>query len=622
MVIDAARLMKRVHGFQESGRGPVVNGIGKPSPQGIPAGASARGGPHLPPSSSGTSSDVHSHLSIPSETTRLPGPSQAHLPGPSHSQPPPPPSHIPPERYMDSRRSMIEFSPLGRLANGFPVNSLHQTSRLEEHFIDMQHRNSPPRMGLPLLHPVNHSSRHSAPPHPHPPQGRREDEESSYNYAQSSADDLVKYSSLEEALQKNPFVRDTLNTLATCVPFQIRLKKDHMMVGRMFAFDASFRAPHDLELKYFVEFPIGSGTVHNCISSLVRLMCHDMVKDFAKGQSSGLVYLDYEVKHNSGHWSSISDLFTDGVQHFKEALKRELLPTPFIDSCLPPLPSHLGRVVPILKPDSHRSYPEGGSSSSSRKRKSSPGTDDEHRGHTSKLADEHHKRQQWLQNQADALKLTISSASTAFGTGLPSSTSISPLSNHNHTPSPPGGNHQSSDPVPSPVVGLMNISHTLSAPTGHPDPHYTTSLMRVPHHSPNGSRRSGHIGPVSDTGVGSTMPESTSGHSADLLKCTLCQERLEDTHFVQCPSVADHKFCFPCSKESIKRQGAGSEVYCPSGGKCPLVGSSVPWAFMQGEIMTILGEDYNRPGTSNTTSGDNSVSDTSKDVSIKKERDS
>lgn len=44
------------------------------------------------------------------------------------------------------------------------------------------------------------------------------------------------------------------------------------------------------------------------------------------------------------------------------------------------------------------------------------------------------------------------------------------------------------------------------------------------------------------------------------LKCTLCQERLEDTHFVQCPSVPHHKFCFPCSRESIKRQGAGSEV--------------------------------------------------------------
>jgi hypothetical protein len=94
---------------------------------------------------------------------------------------------------------------------------------------------------------------------------------------------------------------------------------------------------------------------------------------------------------------------------------------------------------------------------------------------------------------------------------------------------------------------------------------------------------------------------------------TICQERLEDTHFVQCPSVAHHKFCFPCSRESIKRQvsvalnspvspslydnyffrtqGSGNEVYCPSGEKCPLANSSIPWAFMAGEIATILGEE-------------------------------
>lgn len=79
-------------------------------------------------------------------------------------------------------------------------------------------------------------------------------------------------------------------------------------------------------------------------------------------------------------------------------------------------------------------------------------------------------------------------------------------------------------------------------------------------------------------------------------------ERLEDTHFVQCPSVPSHKFCFPCSRDSIRKQqqlaqtspaasGPG-EVYCPSGARCPLVGSSVPWAFMQNEIATILSDDH------------------------------
>lgn len=110
------------------------------------------------------------------------------------------------------------------------------------------------------------------------------------------------------------------------------------------------------------------------------------------------------------------------------------------------------------------------------------------------------------------------------------------------------------------------------------------------------------LGPreVGGQGAGSTgglepvhpasLPDSSLAASAPLC-CTLCHERLEDTHFVQCPSVPSHKFCFPCSRQSIKQQGASGEVYCPSGEKCPLVGSNVPWAFMQGEIATILAGD-------------------------------
>ena len=32
------------------------------------------------------------------------------------------------------------------------------------------------------------------------------------------------------------------------------------------------------------------------------------------------------------------------------------------------------------------------------------------------------------------------------------------------------------------------------------------------------------------------------------------------------------------------------QAYCPSGDKCPLQGSQMPWAFMKEEIDTILGD--------------------------------
>jgi len=86
--------------------------------------------------------------------------------------------------------------------------------------------------------------------------------------------------------------------------------------------------------------------------------------------------------------------------------------------------------------------------------------------------------------------------------------------------------------------------------------------------------------------------QASQGTDERVLLCTNCHERLEDTHFVQCPSVPQHKFCFPCSKKAIKQQVASQEVYCPSGDKCPLNNGAMAWTFMAAEIQQILGSDY------------------------------
>uniref|UniRef100_A0A1I8HHH9 IRF-2BP1_2 domain-containing protein n=1 Tax=Macrostomum lignano TaxID=282301 RepID=A0A1I8HHH9_9PLAT len=76
--------------------------------------------------------------------------------------------------------------------------------------------------------------------------------------------------------------------------------------------------------------------------------------------------------------------------------------------------------------------------------------------------------------------------------------------------------------------------------------------------------------------------------------------RLMPKSLLPCPAEAAHKFCFPCARESIRRQlgdlresSAGPDrqsesIYCPSGERCLLPGSSVPWAFIQHEIEAIL----------------------------------
>ncbi|XP_017296970.1 interferon regulatory factor 2-binding protein 1 [Kryptolebias marmoratus] len=101
---------------------------------------------------------------------------------------------------------------------------------------------------------------------------------------------------------------------------------------------------------------------------------------------------------------------------------------------------------------------------------------------------------------------------------------------------------------------------------------------------------------ASELGSASTSNNHSTGNT---LSCTLCHERLEDTHFVQCPSVPGHRFCFPCTRVYIQSRRGDGEVYCPSGERCPLDNSpnSPPWAFMQGEVSTILGTGSGAAGS-------------------------
>lgn len=193
--------------------------------------------------------------------------------------------------------------------------------------------------------------------------------------------------------------------------------------------------------------------------------------------------------------------------------------------------------------------------------------------------------QSWLPLSADGLKVTP--------------VSYAPSPSPHSTPPDAGQNGQ------SPMAALILVADnagSVHSPKEAGQVHSTTRRNSSSPLSPSSlsQRRLGHRD-VPPAPVGTPHPGMEPVHPPNIpdssvpssvpLCCTICHERLEDTHFVQCPSVPSHKFCFPCSRESIKQQGATGEVYCPSGDKCPLVGSNVPWAFMQGEIATILAGD-------------------------------
>uniref|UniRef100_H3C644 Interferon regulatory factor 2 binding protein 1 n=1 Tax=Tetraodon nigroviridis TaxID=99883 RepID=H3C644_TETNG len=256
-------------------------------------------------------------------------------------------------------------------------------------------------------------------------------------------------------------VQDVLAVLSSCVPFAVRFRKEHALVGRVLAFEAG-AAPQP-ELRVFVEYPAASGLVFCSVPDLVRQMFRDLAK---------VRHLEYEPQ--AGAWRPLADLLSEAVRAFKE----------------PPGPD----VLPQADALAGAGHPPKGAAR--RRREKGEGV-----------------APAWLRLEA----------------------------------------------LPGPPEGTPPVSVLMGGADGDtPAPSSSYPPARQP--------------------VGS-------GH----LCCTLCQEHLEDTHFVQCPSVPLHKFCFPCTRAFIRGQDPGAEVYCPSGRRCPLSAAAAPWAFMQGEIATILG---------------------------------
>lgn len=427
-------------------------------------------------------------------------------------------------------------------------------------------------------------------------------------------------------------VSDTLNLLSGCTPFELRHKSDHKNTGRILAFEAKRYQNLDFEMILIVELPNGSGNVfrndliHKQIGSLDPIF-----KEFANSLATNLKNLQYKLKPESDDWKPLTEMLPEQVRNFTEPLKKEHLPT----HSAPTVESILG----LQRYISAQSMKLANVLQQVKRKSSAANLDEMELGQMCKrLGLDFNRRHMWM--QAEALKMSLQNAATASLVGNASNLLLSPSARAS------GVDPGLCFPLLPPSV-LMNslglnsrgVSPSLCRMSPFEDNKQLNGFdsLSGPADLRRRSPTSGGRNSVEPTSGGSNHQQQSSIES---LRCTLCMERLEDTHFVQCPSVAEHKFCFPCSKESIKRQGGGSEVYCPSGRKCPLVGSSIPWAFMLNEIETILGASTPSPpsiATSSTSTTISNISSSSqshppklqpnlnvedtKDVKIKKEKE-
>ncbi|KAK7796989.1 hypothetical protein U0070_023293 [Myodes glareolus] len=222
-------------------------------------------------------------------------------------------------------------------------------------------------------------------------------------------------------------------------------------------------------------------------NGMAKQMYQECMKDFGHGLSSGFKYLDYEKKHGSGDWPDwrlLGDLLPEAVRFFKEGVPgTDMLPQPYLDASCPMLSTALVSLncVPSAPPGTGALPPAvptfWGAASSLCKRKAFLEPPDSAEG-ALKLSEEQ-QRQQWMANQSEALKFTMSEAG---GFAVPGHAAGGP------PPSTSGTSFQSDHPArvshqkgPSTMAALRSVANTLGTahwPKNGSSVHSTTASAR------------------------------------------------------------------------------------------------------------------------------------------------
>ena len=354
------------------------------------------------------------------------------------------------------------------------------------------------------------------------------------------------------------YVSEVLDLLRRIVPFQTRYKKDPRLTSRVVFYEASLvvqRQPVDkevtqapsYELKTLVEYPSGSGVIFNTAVAAVRKMATDTSNQDSPG--NGYRHLEYEVRE--GEWLPLSDLLTEGVRCFREHPKPALMPCPL----------------------------QGSEAFASM---------------TATLA--------FLKQQALA-------TATSQNGGLRHLIGPRKRFSEYH---PMDGNREG---------GIKNNS--LTQALGIEESRQKRRSSAGPSSLNEGSHQSLPTPPNEeakklrdDRNINTTVVNEAKNEKIDRLKesknmfCSTCAQLLEETHFVQCPSIAEHKFCFDCCRAHIKLQKTQGniEIHCPSGSDCRHLSSNGPWSFMRSEMDMIMKESEKQTPVTQDSLTDDTVS--------------
>ena len=136
------------------------------------------------------------------------------------------------------------------------------------------------------------------------------------------------------------FAEETFKVLSNTVPFNVRFRQDHSLIGRAIYFSLAMNSSPDyvLYLQVCIEYPIGSGKVFQSASGVGTQMYIDC-GGVCKVCTDGYRDLEYQQDFYKDDWIILGELITEEVRFFGGPLKKELLPQPYVDQRYPIIPS-------------------------------------------------------------------------------------------------------------------------------------------------------------------------------------------------------------------------------------------------------------------------------------------